>query len=387
MSLARVSVGQLWLSVAAGLLAATLIGSGCREEMGSGSDALRTESPPEENAPVTAGLATRWLIPPDRALDPPLASPVGIAIDESGNRLLVMELQPPELRAYHLQDGRFLETLGREGDGPGEYRHPIGLAVNGDGRAAVLSVSGRVTFWDREGGLDGTVDAGAGLASDVMAARGDTFYVKSDLFPPDDVSEFRAVVLDTVLADPLYRDLDLVGTDEPGRRLRNHGYAVAATPDGDLLISPPGADFVILRVGPDGKVRQTIKRPGVPPLRRSAEEIEAVRQRVRRGFAAAGRTAPASIPVAEHRSHVARLAAAPDGSIWALTQRGDSTASILDVFGADGRFAASYKIGLRVTDMAVTSGFVYVLARADFDLPAVAVARRPIRPETWTGSR
>jgi sugar lactone lactonase YvrE len=78
-------------------------------------------------------------------LDPPLASPVGIAIDESGNRLLVMELQPPELRAYHLQDGRFLETLGREGDGPGEYRHPIGLAVNGDGRAAVLSVSGRVT--------------------------------------------------------------------------------------------------------------------------------------------------------------------------------------------------------------------------------------------------
>jgi hypothetical protein len=340
-----------------------------------------------EDAPVTAELESRWLIPPDPVLAPPLASPVEIAVDESGGRLLVMELQPPELRAYHMEDGRLLEVLGREGDGPGEYRHPIALAINGDGRAAVLSVSGRVTFWNRDGGLAGTVVAGAGLASDVMAARGDTFYVKSDLFPPDDVSEFRAVVLDTVLADPLYRDFGLVGTDEPGRRLRNHGYAVAATADGDLLLSPPGADFVILRVGPDGRVRQTIRRPEIPPLRRSKEEVEAIRQRIRRGFAAAGRAAPVNVPVTEHRSHVARLATAPDGSIWALTQRGDSTASILDVFTTDGRFAGSYKIGLRVTDVAVTSESLFLLARAELDLPAVAVASRPTRPTTWAGSR
>jgi hypothetical protein len=201
------------------------------------------------------------------------------------------------------------------------------------------------------------------------------------------VSEFRAVVLDTALANPLYRDFGLVGTDQPGRRLRNHGYAVAATADGDLLLSPPGADFVILRIGPDGKVGQTIKRPELPPLRRSAEEIEAIRQRIRQGFAAAGRIAPDNVPVTEYRSHVARLAAAPDGSIWALTQRGDSAASILDVFGTDGRFVGSYRIGLRVTDMAVTSESVYVLARGVFDLPAVAVARRPTRLTTWTGSR
>jgi hypothetical protein len=380
-------VGQLSRSVAAGLLAATLIGTGCREEVGSGSETPRTGSPSAENAPVTAELSTEWLIPPDPALDPPLASPVGIAADESGERLLVMELQPPELRAYHMEDGRLLEVLGREGDGPGEYRHPIALAVNGEGRAAVLSVSGRVTFWNRDGGLAGIVDASAGLAPDIMAARGDTFYVKSDLFPPDDVSEFRAVVLDTVLANPLYRDFDLVGTDEPGRRLRNHGYAVAATADGDLLLSPPGVDFVILRIGPDGKVRQTIKRPEVPPLRRSAEEIEAIRQRIRQGFAAAGRVAPDNVPVTEYRSHVARLAAATDGSIWALTQRGDSMASILDVFGADGRFAGSYKIGLRVTDISVTSKSVFVLARGDLDLPAVAVARRPTHVTKWAGSR
>jgi hypothetical protein len=88
-SLVRLSVGQLSRSVAAGLLAATLIGTGCREEVGSGSETPRTGSPSAENAPVTAELSTEWLIPPDPALDPPLASPVGIAADESGERLLV----------------------------------------------------------------------------------------------------------------------------------------------------------------------------------------------------------------------------------------------------------------------------------------------------------
>jgi hypothetical protein len=323
-------------------------------------------------------LPTRWLVPPDPDLDPPLAAPVDIAADESSGRLLVLELQPPELRSHSLTSGELLEVIGREGDGPGEYRHPIGVAANGEGLAAVLAVDGRVTFWRSDDGPVGIAHVGPGLATDIMAARGDTFYVKLDRFPPDDFSEFRTVTPDGAIAQARYRDLELAR--EPSRGPQEHAYAVAATPSGDLLLSPPGPDYLVLRIGPGGEVIQDISRSEIAPLERDEEEIEAIRERVRRGFAAAGRPPPTVIPVPPYRQHLARLAVAPDGTIWGLTHRGDGDVSFIDFFEADGRYAATFLVSLRVTDIAVTSELVLLLARGDYDIYGVAVARRPAGP-------
>jgi hypothetical protein len=357
------------LGVAAGLLAATLPAVGCRERADRPGG-----SPVAERSAV---LQSRWLIPPEPSIDPPLAAPVAIAVDGARGRLLVLELQPPELRVYGLPGGDFIEALGREGDGPGEYRHPSDLALGAGGVVAVLSMSGRVSFWNPDATLAGIVQAGTGMATDIMAARADTFYVKADLFPPDDVSEFRVLTADTALTQSRFRDSGISGTEEPGRRFRNHAYAVAGTVWGDLLLSPPGRDYVILRVGSDGKLRQKIRRPEIPPLLRSEEEIERVRERVRKGFAAAGRPAPQNIPVPMYRSHVARLAVAADGYIWALTRRGDDSVAVVDCFAPDGSFFASYRLALSVSDLAVAEDSAYFLARGALDVPGIAVAPRP----------
>ena len=368
-------VGSRLISVAAGFLAATLAIQACDRVARAGSSPSRPQNADGGVQDLPIELPTRWLLPPDPDLNPPLAAPVDIAVDESTGRLLVLELQPPELRSYSLTSGELLEVLGREGDGPGEYRNPIGVAVNGDGLAAVLAVDGRVTFWRGDDAPVGIVNAGPGLASDITAARGDTFYVKLDRFPPDDFSEFRPVTPDAPIARTRYRDLELAR--ESGRMSPKHAYAVAATPGGDLLVSPPGRDYLVLRIGPGGEVIQTIARPEIAPLERDAEEIEAIRERVRRGFAAAGRPSPATIPVPPYRQHLARLAVAPDGTIWGLTHRGDGNISVIDVFAADGRYAATFFVSLRVTDIAVTSEFIMLLARGDYDVYGVAVARRP----------
>jgi len=376
-SLAALCVGRRSISVAAGLLAATLALRAC-----SDVDQRRAALPQSkrlvgrsDGEPID--LPARWLIPPDPNLDPPLAAPLAIASDEEDGRLLILELQPPELRSYSLATGELLQVMGREGDGPGEYRNPIDLAVNRNGLAAVLSASGRVTFWRRDGTLAGTVEAGPGLATDIMAARADTFYVKSDLFPPDDVSEFRLVAPDTAFADARYRDVDVVPVVEPGLEFRNHAHAVGATQDGDLLLSPWGPRYLILRIGTGGKTRQRIERSEVAPLVRSASEIEAIRERVRKGFAAAGRPSPHFIPVPQYRPHLASLAVASDGSIWGLTQRGDAHRSVLDCYGSDGRYIATYSVKGRISAIAVTPDRLVMLARGDDDIPGVAMAERP----------
>ncbi len=378
MRLRQPRVGWRLISVAAGFLAATLATQACDRGARAGSSPSRLPSADGGVQDLAIELPTRWLVPPNPDLDPPLAAPVDIAADESSGRLLVLELQPPELRSHSLTSGELLEVMGREGDGPGEYRHPIGVAANGEGLAAVLAVDGRVTFWRGDDAPVGIVHLGPGLASDIMAARGDTFYVKLDRFPPDDFSEFRPVTPDAAIAQARYRDLELVR--EPSRRPQGHAYAVAATPNGDLLLSPSGPDYVILRIGPGGEVIQNIARPEIAPLERDEEEVEAIRERVRRGFAAAGRRPPAAIPVPPYRQHLARLAVAPDETIWALTHRGDGDVSVIDVFAADGRHAESFFVRLRVTDIAVTTEFVLLLARGDYDIYGVAVARRPAGP-------
>ncbi len=322
-------------------------------------------------------LDVRWLIPPDPALEPPLGAPLALAVHEGSDRLLLLEAQPPELRVYDLS-GEIRGVLGREGGGPGEYTHPIDLSVTREGVTAVLSMSGRVTLWNPEGELAGTVETGgAGLATEVLAGRGDTLYVKIDRFPPDDVSEFRVVTPDTALPRPRFRDDSVPGIVDPALNRKNHSYAVAEMPDGGFLLSPPGPDYLILRIGPDGAVRQTFRRPEVPPLRRSDQEVEATRQRIRERFAELGASAPEHIHVPETRSHVARLAVAPDTSIWALTRRDGDSVAVIDRFDARGDYVASYRLQLPVIDLAVGSREIYVLALGDLEVPGVAVASRP----------
>ena len=376
MSLGRNTGMRLHVSVAAGFLAATLPAAGCGDRgdgvsiPGAIQNVAAIDLPPQ-------ALTSRWLVPPRAALEPPLAAPVAIDVNDALGRRYLLELQPPELRVYDLASGGFVKKMGRKGDGPGEYRFPVDLAVSSSGTAAVLSMSGRVAFWTPEGTLAGEVRAGTGLATDLMAVRGDTFYVKSDRFPPHDYSEFRVVTPDTALAKARFRDEELAGLREQGSSANNHSYAVAATPTGDLLLSPPGPDYLIFRVGTDGKLSQTLSRPGIPPLSRSEEEMEVVRERVRKGFAAAGRDAPQNLRVPLYRPHVARIAVSPDGSIWALTQRGDESTTIIDHFSPGGSFLASYSLALAVGDLAVGERSIYLLVRGEYDVTGIAVVDRP----------
>jgi hypothetical protein len=361
--------------VVAVVLAATLCPAACGDatlERREPAGVVETGGSESSDAVAPDYLEARWLVPPDPAGDPPLAAPIALAVDEGRGRLYVLETQPPVLRVYDLEGGTYIGALGRAGDGPGEYRHPIAVAVEPGGLVAVLSMSGRVTFWGGDGTLAGTVQAGAGMATDILAAGADSFYLKTNAFPPEDVAEFRVAAVDTVFGRPFFSDLEVPGTVEPGRPYRNHSYAVAATAVGDLLLAPPGRDYTILRIGRTGEVIQEIGRPEVAPLERSEEEIEAVRDRVRKAFAAMGRAPPSNMRVPMYRSHVARLATAPDTSIWALTQRGDSSIAIIDRFNAAGEYSGSLTVELRASELAVSSAAVYLLAHSTFDVAGIA---------------
>ena len=79
-----------------------------------------------------------------------IVNPAGIAVDPAG-RLYVEDRAPPGIKVFD-RSGAYIRTIGREGDGPGEYRSPI-MAIH-DAHLIVQDPNlARLTVFDTSGAL------------------------------------------------------------------------------------------------------------------------------------------------------------------------------------------------------------------------------------------
>lgn len=102
--------------------------------------------------------ATRKLlftIPADPAAEDPQArlyAPVNLAVD-SQRRLYVTDIGAFRVQQYD-PDGKYLRTIGRVGDSPGEFARPKGVAVDREGRVYVVDAAAQlVQIFDADGKL------------------------------------------------------------------------------------------------------------------------------------------------------------------------------------------------------------------------------------------
>jgi len=75
-----------------------------------------------------------------------------IAVAQSG-AIYVDDSHPPSIRHFD-PDGRFVRWIGREGEGPGEFRSIAGISVLPDGRLAAWDRRGRITVYGTDGEYD-----------------------------------------------------------------------------------------------------------------------------------------------------------------------------------------------------------------------------------------
>ncbi len=73
-----------------------------------------------------------------------------IEIDENGN-VYLLDSQLAEVKIYD-KDGNFLNSIGREGEGPGEFRLPSAMFFTEEGHVAVVqTVPGKIVILSRDG--------------------------------------------------------------------------------------------------------------------------------------------------------------------------------------------------------------------------------------------
>ena len=308
--------------------------------------------PPEET--VTWRLEERWRIGGDEE-EVIIGSVRDAAVDQAGN-LYLLDGRLAQVLVYS-PEGELLRTLGREGEGPGEFRMPLDLELFPDGRIGVCQpMPGKIVFLDRAGNPAGSLEAGGSDPTaggigffDEIQARGDHLVVAGRQLKRSGQGFDRRRYLAAL--DPQgqesVRFLDESAPDRivSGRYVEREEYFVtdggwAMGPDGRVYAAPERDRYAIHVYEPDGTPARVVTRE-FRPWKRTAEE----KGRVGEGLLVMvnGRRVEIEAEAEDHDPCIVGMHVAPDGELWVLNSRStrDQPEGIFqtyDVFASDGRF-------------------------------------------------
>jgi len=333
-----------------------------------------------------------------------------LGIAASDDRIYVLDGQVPAVRAYDWA-GRWIRDLGGQGQGPGEFRFPTGLGVDGEGRVWVNeSPFARLMVFSPDGAelATFTVDASRGSSSSlVVTPDGHGFlgaFVRDESAPDEPA---RRIMRPYDATGSQGDEIELPRFESPGGMEAWRGDWVRMTPVpfhpvGKIAFAPTGA---VLSGYPDRYRFEARHADGTTTVIERAAELPAVladeaadhRRAATRylqgmdpDWTWSGPEVPATKPA------YSRLVPAADGAVWVIrpgagTRRPDCDPEefepdedapcwdeerIVDVFGTDGRYLGEVEVpdGFAMEPRPYIRDDV-VIARVEDDAGVVSVTR------------
>jgi sugar lactone lactonase YvrE len=305
--------------------------------------------------PVTVTLNELWRLGGDTDVEEEFFGVIlGINDDAEGN-IYLLDMQLAEIKVFS-PDGEYLRTIGREGEGPGEFRFPVSMFFLPDGNIGVVQAfPGKIVSLTTDGDpaddfplpevdgggfrmLMGGQKNGDNL---VLACRLNTqgegsftqtcFLVGVDgegnetarYHEEDRVLDFANVVIDENVHE----------TYEQGR------WTVGA--DGRVYAVLKNNEYQIHTWKPDGTLDYVIERD-YTPLPRTDEQVGERRSLYENRLRQQGLQNP-NIKISESHRNIEGLSVRDDGTLWVMTSRGmrekpDDAMAVFDVYDAEGRF-------------------------------------------------
>lgn len=250
------------------------------------------------------------------------------AVDREG-RIYVFDSHVPALRVYG-PDGTWLRDIGREGEGPGEYKQPdSGLAILPDGRIALRDPgNGRITLYSPEGEyLDYFRIAGSfNTSSPMIAERSGTVatFIVTNLGTSvfewqQGLARYHADgTVDTVLTPDLgYEPAQISGEREGNSSINQVPFSPqqveAYSPEGYFLVGVnEDYSFDVLRPGGVLRIARSYESVPVDPDEAAAAR-ETQTENFRRNFPGWKWNGP---PIPDHKPAYWQFQVADDGRIW-----------------------------------------------------------------------
>ena len=390
-----------------------------KEVVDGGVTHVKNTATPMEK-PLTVTLEQLWRIGGDSE-DPGefFGLITDVAVHPSGEVYLV-DMQLSEVKVFSAQ-GKYLRTIGREGEGPAEFRRPSTLFFDAAGNVGVVQTQpSRVVMLRPDGTpappfpLPRPEDGGFRMLQ-WARSRGGSLVVQGGSFSHHEgsIERTNAIVRLDGQGKELARFHTMTSTSNMARMvLKEDEFGVPWTvgPQGDVYAALDRT-WKISVWSPEGTLQRVVELE-YQPLMRTAAEIEkrkkelGSRIQIRTG---AGRLEP-EFDVSDRERDVLWFAVADDGTLWVLGSRGvrdlpPGTIGRFDVFDPQGRYLQQVTlagVGNFEEDRLVLVGDrLFVVeqfaaaaramsgtesADADTDAPAVPMAVRCYRLR-WTPTR
>ena len=306
-------------------------------------------APKTDRAPSTSVQIVRldelWRVGEDEDGDVIFGQVSDLIVDNDG-RLYVADIQARQVSVFS-SAGEFLRTLGREGEGPGEFREPRGFVLLPDGLVGVVREQPPAILRFRAS--NGEFVDNLYLEADSthpyqrlakVGCRGKTLVALcSDVREATDGIDVTARLLRFDQAGKFLGECDSNSAQirfaEPVTREKfDMGWRVGLD---ERVFVNPGLEYRIDVRGPDCRVEQTIA-PKYQRLKRTSAETDSVRAYYQR----VGNIGNRELELFEYVRDISWFDVDHDGRLWVLSSRGRrdcpaDSLGLFDVYDRHGR--------------------------------------------------
>lgn len=300
--------------------------------------------------PSTFKLNEQWRVGGDDESDDVIFGVLNdIATDGAGN-VYLLDSQLDEVLVYS-PSGEYLRSIGRSGEGPGEFRRPRALFITDDGRVAVLQMMpGKIIMLTPEGDAAGNhpVPETDGVMMFTGARRaGDHIVVATQQWARHD-TEFT-ITSGLIRLDPEGKQTAKYWEESTPQDMNNRvfderklgaGPIWSAAPDGRVFICDDFDAYNVQVWNPDGTPDRVIEREFELRVR-SKEEKEHRGPQIR--LTTGGGDLKTEVIKSKTDRTVQAIYPREDGNVWILSSRGafdtaEGEIATFDVFDAEGKF-------------------------------------------------
>lgn len=297
-----------------------------------------------------------------------LLGQVGAAISGPGGEVYALDSQLSQVLVFDAE-GRHVRTLGRDGEGPGEFRRPTDLYLVSADRLAVQQVfPGRLVYLDPRSGTPlgqwqvGKDEPEAGGFQLLFGSRerGGVHVVAAGQNAFDaqagSMRDHRYLALLDPSGKPHRRLAEQSGVRDLQRPVRDDLADHFAGdrglwdvgPDGRTYLVPRYDEYLIRVCGPDGAPVMDIARDHAARLRTEEEKAE---QRNSTRMNVGGRELEIAWKQHDRARSITRLQVLDDGTLWVTGSHADrrwreAGERVFDVYGPDGRLRSEVTVAV-----------------------------------------
>jgi hypothetical protein len=280
-----------------------------------------------------------------------------IFVDEAGGEIYVLDSQLHEVMVFDM-GGEFLRSIGREGEGPGEFRNPGDMYLAPDGEIGVMQVfPGRIVQLTSTGEPGRAFDAGnfegfkvfhlsEGIGDRIVLSGTEygggadggsqTDYLKGFAADGQELAEYYSETSPVQFGGMAFVESEF----------SNFTRRWAASSVGRVAVGRSFDNYQVHVHDADGNLLYVIERPDYKPVKRSGKE----KDRFQRLYdAITSWNQGSTFQVSDTHQVVAQLNFRSDGTLWVMSGAGrwkadDGVMGVWDVYDSEGRYIKEVRV-------------------------------------------